>query len=64
MATSSIFASFDIRDKKKSLDFANALVKSEKDAFVRGTNQSGKILRETDDIRFFFSNSEEKRKSK
>ena len=64
MATSSIFASFDITEKKKSLDFAKALAKSETDAFVQRTNPSGRMLRNTEEIRSFFGISNSKQVSK
>ncbi len=64
MATSSIFASFDITEKKKSLDFAKALVESEADAFSKRMNPSGRVLRNREDIRSFLGIDETKHVSK
>ena len=63
MATSSIFANFDITEKKKSLDFAKALVKSETDAFAQRTNPSGRMLRNAEEIRSFFGKNDKKKVS-
>ncbi len=64
MATSSIFANFDITEKKKSLDFVKALEKSESDGFVQRANPSGRVLRKKEEIRSFFGIIEPKRVSK
>ena len=64
MATSSIFANFDITERKKSQNFAHALVNSETDAFTQKSNPSGKMLRKAEEIRSFFGINDMKKASK
>ena len=64
MATSSIFANFDIMDGKKANVFVKALEKSENDAVVPATNTKGKFLRTQDEIGKFFGVIKTKRVSK
>lgn len=54
MATSSIFANFDITDRKKAEAFVKALEESETDAFAHGMKQTGRILRTQKEIGSFF----------
>ena len=64
MATSSIFANFDISDSKKALAFVKALEESEKDAFAHGREQTGRILRTQKEIGRFFGIEKAKRSCK
>ena len=61
MATSSIFANFDISDRKKALAFAKALEESEKDASAHGGERAGRILRTPKEIGSFFGIDKTKR---
>ena len=54
MATSSIKASFDITDSIKAESFVNALKKSERDFRKYGTQISGHIVTDREEIRNLF----------
>ena len=51
MATSSIFASFDIKDKEKASRFVNALEESANDVPFPSTDNIGRFVTDPDEIK-------------